>query len=58
VGHWTSKCCKLEVNKCQNYGKVGHYARDCWAEKKEKDRDQGKKKGEKGKRGKRQKNQI
>jgi Zinc knuckle len=33
----------LDRNKCRNCGKVGHYARDCWAEKKE-NKEKGKKK--------------
>jgi Zinc knuckle len=47
AGHWMSKCCKLEKNKCQNCGKPGHYVRDCWAEK-NKDNNSGKKKNRNG----------
>ena len=36
VGHWSSKCHKYEGNKCQNCGKIGHKAKDCWGKQKEK----------------------
>jgi hypothetical protein len=41
AGHWTSKCHKFPGNKCRNCGKFGHYAKDCWGKKKEKDKDKG-----------------
>jgi len=44
-GHWTSKCHKFEGNRCHNCGKVGHQAKDCWLEKKNKGKKDGKGKG-------------
>ena len=45
TGHWTSKCRKLESNKCFNCGKHGHRAKECWAPKKDKEKDKDKGKG-------------
>ena len=39
AGHWMSKCHKFVGNKCHNCSKFGHFAKDCWGKKKDKDKD-------------------
>ena len=44
-GHWTSKCRKIDTNKCWNCGKPGHRAKECWLEKRDNGKTNGKAKG-------------
>ena len=45
AGHWSSKCCKYDGNKCHNCGKIGHQAKNCWSKKKAKEKAKEKKMG-------------
>ena len=43
VGHWMSKCCKFDGNKCHNCGKIRHQQKNCWSKKKRKEKEKEKK---------------